>query len=115
MLGKNNPMYGRYGSENPAYKKDHSGIYNGMYGKHHTDASNEKNRQAHLGAKNKNSKPVICIETGEMFASMGEAGRQKQCNDTSINKVCRGVKKTAGGFHWRYATEEEKITFNTHI
>ena len=108
MLGENNPMYGRTGALNPAYGKDHSGNFNGMYGKSQSQESKEKNRQAHLGANNVCSIPIICVETGEIFSSMGEAGRVKQCSDTTICKVCKGVKKTAGGYHWRYATEEEK-------
>lgn len=107
MLGENNPMYGRTGSLNPAYGKDHSGEKNGMYGRHHSEESNEKNRKAHLGAKNKNSRPVFCIELQVVFASQGEAGRETHCADSTINKCCRGVKKTAGGYHWRYATQEE--------
>lgn len=114
MLGENNPMYGRTGSLNPAYGKDHSGEKNGMYGRQHTEEAKELNRQAHLGAKNKTSKPVICIETGKMFASQGEVKRLLGIDDTGVNKCCRGVKNTAGGYHWRYATEEE-ILNQTHI
>lgn len=114
MLGENNPMYGRTGELNPAYGQDHSGDKNGMYGKHHTDKAKELNRQAHLGANNKMSKPVVCIETQAVFASQGEAGRMMNCDSSTINKCCRGVKKTAGGYHWRYATEEE-ILNQTHI
>lgn len=114
MIGENNPMFGRYGELNPSYGKDHSGDKNGMYGKHHTDKSKELNRQAHLGAKNKMSKPVVCIETQVVFASQGEAGRTMHCDSSTINKCCRNVKKTAGGYHWRYATEEE-ILNQTYI
>lgn len=114
MIGGNNPMFGRTGKLNPAYGQDHSGENNGMYGKHHTDKAKELNRQAHLGANNKMSKPVVCVETGEIFASQGEAGRIKKCDSTTINKCCREIKKTAGGYHWRYATQEE-INNITHI
>lgn len=114
MRGENNPMYGRTGQLNPAYGQDHSGEKNGMFGRRHTEEAKELNRQAHLGAKNKNSKPVVCVETGEIFASQGEVKRLTGVNDTSVNKCCRGVKKTAGGYHWRYATEEE-ILNQTHI
>lgn len=112
MLGPKNPMYGRTGERNPAFCKDHSGSFNGMYGTHHTPEANEKNRQAHLGKNNVNSIPVICIETGEIFWSMGEAGRAKNCDDTTICRVCKGSKKTAGGYRWRYATEEEIENYN---
>lgn len=108
MKGVNNPMYGRTGSTNPAFGKDHSGIFNGMYGKHQTEEAKEKNRQKHLGANNKNSKPIICVETEEYFSSQGEAGRAKGIDSSGINKVLKGSKKTAAGYHWRYATEEEQ-------
>lgn len=107
MLGENNPMYGRTGELNPAYGADHSGEKNGMYGRHHTESANEKNRQAHIGRKNANSRPVICVETNEFFWSMGEAKRATGCDDTTITRCCRGIKKTCGGYHWRYATDEE--------
>ena len=100
-------MFGKTGVLNPAYGQDHSGEKNGMYGKHHTEEANELNRQAHLGANNKMSKPVVCIETQAIFASQGEAGRMMHCDSSTINKCCRGVKKTAGGYSWRYATPDE--------
>ena len=114
MRGENNPMYGRTGSLNPAYRQDHSGERGGMYGKHHTEEAKELNRQAHLGLNNKMSKPVVCIETGEIFASQGEVKRKTGISDTSVNKCLKGVKKTAGGYHWRYATQEEIYNI-THI
>ena len=107
MLSENNPMHGRTGDLNPAYGKDHSGPNGGMYGRHHTEDANEKNRQKHLGRNNANSKPVICVERNEFFWSMGEAKRATGCDDTTITRCCRGIKKTCGGYHWRYATEEE--------
>ena len=107
MIGSNNPMYGRTGPLNPTFGMDRSGEKGSMYGRHHTDTANEKNRQAHLGRKNANSKPVICVETNEFFWSMGEAKRATGCDDTTITRCCRGIKKTCGGYHWRYATESE--------
>lgn len=115
MTGSNNPMFGRYGELNPAYGRNCSGECGGMYGKHHTDISNEKNRQAHLGKKNANSKAVICVETQKLFYSQGEAGRIMNCDSSTINKCCRGVKKTAGGYHWRYASPEEITLYESQI
>ena len=115
MLGENNPMYGRTGPLNPAYGKDHSGNYNGILGKHQSESAKELNRQAHLGRKNANSKPVICIETNSFFWSMGEAKRVTGCDDTTITRCCRGVKKTCGGYHWRYATEDEITLHNNYM
>lgn len=114
MFGENNPMYGRTGELNPAYGKDHSGNFNGMLGKRQTEYTKDLNRQAHLGKKNTNSKPVICVETGQFFWSMGEAKRATGCDDTTITRCCRGIKKTCGGYHWRYATNEEILQQNNN-
>lgn len=115
MLGENNPMYGRTGSLNPAYGKDHSGNFNGMFGKHQSDSAKELNRKAHLGRKNANSKPVICVETNVFYWSMGEAKRATGCDDTTITRCCRGIKKTCGGYHWRYATDDEIQLYNNYM
>lgn len=115
MLGSNNPMYGRTGPLNPTYGMDRSGEKGSMYGHHHTDYAKELNRQAHLGKLNANSKPVICVETDQFFWSMGEAKRITGCDDTTITRCCRGIKKTCGGYHWRYATEEEIELQNNYM
>ena len=46
----------------------------------------------------------------------GAKSLKSKLRSSTINKCCKGVKKTAGGFHWRYATEEEiKFLKQTHI
>lgn len=47
-------------------------------------------------------KSVLCIETGVIYSSTREAARQTGINNSSISKCCRGIQKTAGGFHWQY-------------
>lgn len=71
----------------------------------------EKERQSHLGKKppreaiekaiKKLSKPVICVETGVVYASAREASRTTPGNK-NINAVVCGKRKTAGGYHWKY-------------
>lgn len=43
---------------------------------------------------------VKCVETGEMFVSMSEASRKYKIQPIHISECCRGIRKTAGGFHW---------------
>ena len=105
------------------------GELNGMYGKQHTDESKQKNRIAHLrenlskdtinkmsiAKKGKKrsiesikkqaetiSNKVICIETSIVYNSIKEAGKLNNLDPSSISKVCRGKRKTCGGFHWCY-------------
>ena len=48
----------------------------------------------------KHTQPVICVETGEIYNSLKEAGEKTGINYTNISSVLRGKHKTAGGFHW---------------
>jgi len=41
------------------------------------------------------------------FYSINEASRQTGVKDTNISRVCRDIRKSAGGFKWKYQTEEE--------
>lgn len=54
------------------------------------------NRERH-GAK------IECVEMGKVFSSIGEAAAFIGRSDTSIRKVLRGNRQTAGGYHWRLA------------
>ena len=46
--------------------------------------------------------PVICIETGTIFQSAREAGRQLNINHANITSCCKNRLKTAGGLHFKY-------------
>jgi group I intron endonuclease len=120
----------KYSDEQKKHMSEvHSGKNNGMYGKRHTKETIEKDRMAHLkenlsedtiykmsiakkGKKRDRravekqiatiSNKVICIETSITYSSIKEAGELNNIDPSCISKVCRGKRKTAGGFHWRY-------------
>lgn len=48
------------------------------------------------------SKKVLCVETGKIFESIMEAERKTGINNGNIGKACRGIFKSAGGFHWQF-------------
>ena len=50
------------------------------------------------------SKKVLCVETGEIFNSTMDVERKTGINNGNISKVCRGERKTTGGFHWAFAS-----------
>lgn len=56
--------------------------------------------------KNK-AKPIVCIETGVIYEGFNDALRKTNISTGSLYNVCIGKTKTAGGYHWRYATPEE--------
>jgi group I intron endonuclease len=109
--------------------QNRKGEKNAMYGKHHTEETKQKERMAHLrdnlsqdtlykmsvAKKGKKrsiesikkqidtiSNKVICIETSVIYNSIKEAGMLNNIDSSCISKVCRGKRKTAGGFHWCY-------------
>jgi hypothetical protein len=45
---------------------------------------------------------VVCIETGVEYKNAYIAESQTGITRSGINRVCRGERKTAGGYHWRY-------------
>ncbi len=47
------------------------------------------------------ARPVLCVETGEIWPSIAQA--QKETGISNISACAAGRKRTAGGFHWRYA------------
>ena len=48
------------------------------------------------------SKRVECVETGKIYNCMKTAAEDTGCFATAITAVCKGKRKTTGGYHWRY-------------
>ena len=145
--GYNLSTGGESGSKGYKYTEDqkarqsnsHAGVKNGMYGKHHTDEANQRNRVAHLrenlsretinkmsiakkGKKRskqsiekqikKISKMVVCVENNAIYPSIKMASLLTGIDKSCISKVCRGERKTAGGFHWMYVDSLNSNTIN---
>lgn len=61
-----------------------------------------------LGAKtNPPKKPIICVETGEVYDSETAAANDKGLSQGNIAHVLTGVAHTCGGYHWQYVTKQE--------
>lgn len=51
---------------------------------------------------------VKCVETNIIYESASEAARQvPKTSQSKICMVCRGQRKTCGGYHWEYVIENE--------
>ncbi len=128
--GEGNPNYGKHWDDEHKKKisdsvsKATTGEKNPMYGKKHTDkakrkisekakgrkASNEtkvKMSKKRQGMDNPNSKKVICLETNEIFNTIGEA--KQWCGASSIGQCCLGKISYSGKhpttrekLHWKY-------------
>lgn len=49
-----------------------------------------------------NSRNVMCIETGKQWCCVKSAGEEMGIDSSSISKVCRNERLSAGGFTWKY-------------
>jgi hypothetical protein len=52
----------------------------------------------------------IDVKTGHVlfeYKNMAEAGRDNYLHRETIRQVVRGIRKTAGGFYWRLANEDD--------
>ena len=58
------------------------------------------------------NKPVFCVETGEFFSSVKIAAESVGVHQSFLSKVLHGIKKTAGGYHWKFAKEVFYMTEN---
>lgn len=47
-------------------------------------------------------KPVFCIELDKTYDSAAAAARELGLDQSVITKVCKGNRKTHGGYHWQY-------------
>lgn len=62
----------------------------------------DKRKRAIIKIIEKNSIPVICLDSGIEYKSAREASRLTGILHSSITSCCRGKLKRAGGFKWRY-------------
>lgn len=74
------------------------GVNNYNYGKHLSAETRRKIGEA-------NAKAVICVETGILYSSCTEAAKSIGVVKSAIGNVLHGRRKTAGGYHWKYAED----------
>ena len=95
MLGPGNPTRGK--SFSIETRKKLSNARKGRWSKKQQEAL-KKNWE-------KNSKRVICVETGEVFNSITDASRKNNVDPKRITDACTGKQYRSNGFHWAYYTE----------
>lgn len=92
---------------NPEIKSKIMGQNNGMYGRHHTEEARQKIRQAATGrvSPKRLMIPVLCVELNRAFSCAAEAAKEFNVQSSGILGVCRGTRKTIGGYHWTFLSE----------
>ena len=48
---------------------------------------------------------ILCVETNIKYDSLRDAFKLTNINFHHIAEVCKGKRKTAGGYHWKYIKE----------
>lgn len=79
--------------------------YNANYG-----TRNERMAQNHKYLKlgdNPRARAVFCVELNKTFDCAKRAEKELGIWGSSIGSACRGEWKTAGGFHWKFADEND--------
>lgn len=125
MSGQGNPMYGRSGELSPNYGKIFSeetrekirqatlGEKNHNYGKHMPEEQKEKLREYNKINGNPHSKITAqYLFDGTLvktFLNATQASAETKISHSSICAVCRGERKVAGGFLWRYYEHQEDV------
>ena len=79
--------------------------YNINYGTRTTRAI--KNCRSFKLGDNPRAKPVFCEELNKTFDCAKRAEEELGIWKSAICRVCKGELNTTGGFHWRYANEND--------
>ena len=58
--------------------------------------------------RKKHCKAVRCVETGQIFESVGAAAKFASVRQPNISSVLYGKQTTAGGYHWEFVNPESK-------
>ena len=66
----------------------------------------QKKESSGTSRKGHNNKKVICIETGVIYDSGAQCARELGLDASHISKVCRGLAKTHGGYHFEFKEED---------
>jgi group I intron endonuclease len=87
-----------------------SGERHAMFGKHHTDEAKELLKEANRKVVQQWSRDGT--ELLRTFGSVDEASGGNGALAVNIGRVCNGKegRKTAGGFHWKFAQAEDSRT-----
>ena len=105
----------RYYEENPEMRekisemaKKRVGKLNPFYGRklsqEHIDKLTVSRVKAITGVNNPSARSVICNETGVKYDLAQDAATAVGLKySTTILKACKNIRKSAGGFTWRYA------------
>ena len=103
----------------PSYKREHpmseetkikiSNSLKKWNAEHESPNKGKKRKKSPLGVLRTiqgHYKPIVCVETGIVYDSIKHASIKNNIDNSSLSKVCRKLRETAGGYHWRFLNED---------
>ena len=60
--------------------------------------------------EDKKNRKIVCVENGEHFDTITDASKKYNISHCLIQTCCSGLAKSAGGLHWKYLEDYEKLT-----
>lgn len=94
-------------SNMPLHRSNLTGEKNGFFGKKHSKETRQKvaeSNRRRSGANSTRSKPVINLDTGEVFVSLTEASRSLGLSDKAVYRAVERGGKCAG-YRWVVLTK----------
>ena len=79
-----------------------AGGKNPFLGKKHSEESKKKMSIAKLGKRHTNTKRIVCIETGRIFSSVGEASKSLSIHMSTISSVLNGRRRSINGLTFKH-------------
>jgi group I intron endonuclease len=112
--GENHPNYGHHRSEETKRKigEAQMGEKNHMFGTHHNEEWKENVRSKLIGSNSYKAKITIQLSKDLEFIKQWDCivDAERALGITGIGAVCRGQRKTAGGFKWMFKEDYDKMT-----
>lgn len=88
----------------------------GVPRKPHSQSTKKKLSESMMGERNPmfgkvpgNAKKVLCVETNIVYDNMKVAQEMTGIHKANISSVCRGIRKHAGGFTWKFIDNDMTI------
>lgn len=57
--------------------------------------------------RNVGSKKIYCLENKKIYNSQTQAAKELGLSQGNISRVCRGILKQTGGYHFKFVIEED--------
>lgn len=103
------PLHSRYGQKVPQETRDK--ISKAHKGRPKSKEVIEKISKTKTGMckglNNGTHKAVLCVDLDQAYECIYAAEKDLSISHENISKVCKGKRKRAGGYEWRYITDDE--------